>query len=95
MTRLEIPMFGLPNENMYDKGLYECSYGGVTFFVENGEEWGHPGEYLVFVQPGKRTYFYDNTLLVYTHIHNAIEELKNAEHREADTGTGQDVERHA
>lgn len=93
MPRLPVPLLGFPNERSDRAGLLEVKAGPKTFFVE--ESYSRPGHYLVFVQPGRRTFYYDNLLLVYTHINNAIEEMKDAEHRQADAGSGENVERHA
>lgn len=92
MSRLPVPLLGFPNERLYGHGLLEIKHGPKTFFV--GQAFSYEGKYVVFVQPDQQSFYYDSLLLVYTHIHNAIEEMKDAEHREADTVTGENVERH-
>lgn len=92
MVKLPVPLLGFPNERLYGEGLLEIKAGAKTFFVE---AYTDQGLYLLFTQPDKTNAYYDNLLLVYTHIHNAIEEMKDAEHRQADAGSGENVERHA
>lgn len=94
MSRLPVPLLGFPNERMFGEGLYECRHGHRTFFVEEGTYWGHGGYYQLFIQPEKETIYYDNILMVYTHIHNAIEEMENAERSQVDASSGENVERH-
>ena len=93
MPSFPMPLLGFPNERLYGGGLLEIKAGAKTFFVE--EFYTHPGQYMVMTQPDKTHVYYDNLLLVYTHINNAIEEMENAEHRQADAGSGENVERHA
>ncbi len=92
-----IPLLGFPHETLYGDGqLYECRHKHKTFFVEKYRDGEPVGSFDLFVQPDRVTYTYDNLLLVVTKIHELIKEIDNADdHRQADPGAGENVERHA